>query len=228
MPDQSVCSVIIPTLNEEEHIGALLEELTTAEDSAEIVVADGGSTDATQDIVRTYPHVHLLSAGKGRALQMNVGAKQATTSKLVFLHADTRIPNDFLERIKELPENSWGYFKIKLSGNKRIFRVIEFMMNWRCRLTHVITGDMVLVIDRSLFINVGGYPEVPLMEDIDISKQLRKLARPHRFDSTVTTSSRRWESNGTYKTIWMMWTLRLGHFFNREQRNLIDQYKNKL
>jgi len=219
-----VMSVIIPTLNEQENISSLLASLEKQNQDLEIIVVDGGSTDRTQKIAKSSPQVQLKNSSPGRALQMNTGAETATSDVLVFLHADTTIPENFVNEAKTVPKDGWAYFNIELSGNRKVYRLIATMMNLRCKLTSVITGDMVLIVSRKLFEKVGGFSDIPIMEDIEISKKLRRFCPPVSLKSTVITSSRRWENRGVLKTILLMWRLRLAYFFGASPEKLANKY----
>jgi rSAM/selenodomain-associated transferase 2 len=158
---------------------------------------------------------------------LNEGAKIAQGELLVFLHADTRLPKD-IYRILEpyINELHWGRFNVKLSGDRWVFRVIETMMNRRSCLTGIATGDQAIFVAADLFNKVKGFPIIPLMEDIAISKRLKKFSLPICLKHTVETSSRRWEEKGVLATIWLMWRLRWSFFFNTSPEILAKRYKN--
>jgi rSAM/selenodomain-associated transferase 2 len=214
-------SIIIPVLNDSHALAALLPSL--ANSSAEIIVVDGGSTKLPQELVEQYG-ARLVTSAAGRATQMNVGAKQATGDVLLFLHADSQLPDSFESAIQSGMEagREWGRFDVQLSGQHPMLRVVEWMMNQRSRLTGVCTGDQGIFLTKHAFENVGGYPEIPLMEDVELSVRLK--AAPYCIRQKLVTSSRRWEEKGVYQTIWLMWSLRLRYFFGASPESLVQRY----
>lgn len=219
-------SIIIPVLNEASNIGATLSEIAEKSD-AEIIVVDGGSVDNTVELARQFPCKLLSATSSGRAAQMNLGAKHATGSILLFLHADTILPDHFSQTIDsalDSDEKVWGRFDVSLSGKKPVFRLIAFMMNMRSRLTGIATGDQAIFVKRKTFLSVGGFEEIPLMEDIALSQRLKKMSQPVCLKEKVKTSSRRWEKNGVWKTIFLMWQLRLAYFFGVSPAALVKKY----
>lgn len=220
-------SIIIPVRNEEENIGRLLHELQEYRDRGhELIVVDGGSEDETVVIARPLVD-NLLVAPAGRACQMNLGASMAHGDVLWFLHADSRTPDHADELIKTALTNSastWGRFDIRLSGSNLSFRIVESMMNLRSRLTGIATGDQAIFISHDLFDRVGGFPDQCLMEDVEISKKLKKFQSPVSLREKLVTSSRRWEQNGVVKTIILMWVLRAAYFFGVPVEKLCLRY----
>jgi rSAM/selenodomain-associated transferase 2 len=209
-------SIIIPTLNEANRIGLTLAPLQQLRSAGhEIIVSDGGSRDRTTAIAK--PMVDkVVSSPPGRAIQLNQGADQATGDILWFLHADTIPPAGADALIIDcLADKSkvWGRFNVRLSGNRRIFRLIERMMNLRSCLTGIATGDQGIFMLRYAFDQIGGYTEISLMEDIAISTKLKRIKSPVCIKQELETSSRKWEENGIIKTILLMWWLRLAYFF---------------
>jgi rSAM/selenodomain-associated transferase 2 len=212
-------SVIIPVLNEAGELPGLLEHLAPlCVIGAEVIVADGGSEDGSQQLV-SGAGVRLVCAGRGRARQMNAGATAASGDVLLFLHADTRLPPSAEQAIEAAtrrsgcrPENVWGRFDVRIHGSHFMLRVIAALMNWRSRLTGIATGDQAMFVARPAFDAAGGFPELPLMEDIELSKRLLALSRPVCLLERVTTSGRRWETRGVWKTIWLMWRLRWSYW----------------
>lgn len=204
-------SIIIPTLNEEDGIGATLDQIHRSDncDNVEIIISDGGSTDRTIDIA-ARSHCRIVKGSSGRAQQMNRAARQAEGSLLLFLHADTRLPDDWFNVIRQI--DKWGFFPLKLSGNNRLLRIIERAVTLRSRLTRIAGGDQALFFRRTYFDFIGGFSEIPLMEDINICKKARRTAKPDILPQPVITSSRRWESKGIVRTVVLMWFLRLAYF----------------
>lgn len=232
-------SIIIPVLNEAESIGKHLQQLSTLIiQTVEVIVVDGGSDDNTIDIVRRYD-VNLIESEGGRAKQMNAGAAAASGDVLLFLHSDTTFPASFneIEFVEsKLGDNQqdyqqgyessrqWGFFRIKLSGQHWLYRVIESMINLRSCVTSVATGDQCIFVARELFEKLKGYKNIPLMEDVELSKRLKLLSHPHIIKQAVTTSSRRWESKGIILTIILMWRLRFLYFIGVSPKQLAKSY----
>lgn len=220
-------SIIIPALDEAQTIIALLDALQPLRQrGAEVIVVDGGSSDGTAELARSHADL-VLTASRGRALQMNTGAAQARGEIFCFLHADTRLPDgadgliiDGLARSRR----SWGRFDVRIEGRHPMLRVIAVMMNLRSRLTGIATGDQCLFVTRSLFEAAGRFPEIPLMEDIAFSRQLKKYGRPLCLGHQLTTSGRRWEKHGVWRTIGLMWRLRLAYWLGADPHRLALHY----
>ncbi len=204
-------SIIIPTLNETDQIADCLKPLQSLRARGhEVIVVDGGSDDGTLDRICEQADLTMRSE-PGRALQMNRGAKAASGDIFLFLHADTRLGTAVDTLLNELIQSdcAWGSFQVRLSGDRFIYRVIEFCMNVRSRLTGIATGDQTIFVTRQLFDESGGYSNIELMEDIELSRRLRKQYRPIFVNNRAITSSRRWETCGIVRTIFKMWSLRL-------------------
>ncbi len=219
-------SIIIPTLNESEGIKRCLLALQTLRgEECEIIVADGGSTDRTRELADPLCD-KLAMAETGRARQMNAGAELSEGDILVFLHADTYLPENALALIRQRigASHPWGRFDIRLIGSPKMLRVIAFMMNGRSRLTGVATGDQCLFITREVFFAIGKYPDIALMEDIALSKRLNKICRPICLTEKVSSSGRKWERQGVAKTILLMWWLRIRYFFGSNPEILAKIY----
>ena len=218
-------SIIIPTLNEEKTIQTCLSPLQAIRNQGEIIIADAGSTDNTQSLAAILVD-QVITSEKGRARQMNNGAREASGDVLIFLHADTFLPDNALPLIEQhINDNQpWGRFDIQLSGRHCMLKVIAKMMNWRSRLTGIATGDQVIFVTRRAFTAVGQYPEIDLMEDIALCKRLKKISPPICLKSNVTSSGRRWERNGIVKTIVLMWNLRLRYFLGADPKTLAALY----
>lgn len=220
-------SIIIPVLNEAEQIADTLKSLDLYRcDGHEIIVIDGGSSDDTVSITAQYAD-RVLHSDAGRAIQMNRGIEQAQGDALLFLHADTKLPDDAIAcLIDAIEEGSfWGRFNVRLSGRHFMFRVIEQMMNIRSCITGVATGDQAIFVSRESVEIVGAYPRLPLMEDVVFSKRLRNLGWPACIRQPVVTSSRRWERRGILRTILLMWRLRLLFFLGVPVEKLAQRYR---
>jgi rSAM/selenodomain-associated transferase 2 len=219
-------SIVIPVLNESQSLPECLDALHPLRNRAEIIVVDGGSSDDSVRIASGLAD-RAVSSRKGRALQMNAGARLAKGDVLLFLHADTALPDKALALIEQhLAEGGqWGRFDIRLKGRPVMLKVIARMMNWRSRLTGIATGDQAIFATRQAFFAVGGYPEIALMEDIALSKRLKTIGPPIRLTAKVTSSGRRWETFGVWKTILLMWSLRLRYFFGADPSELAELYR---
>lgn len=220
-------SLIVPVLNEERLIYPLLDaSQRIADASVELIIVDGGSQDNTVTLAEKFADQVIVSA-KGRASQMNAGADVASGDILLFLHVDTRLPDDFLSVLANGFPNSgkqWGRFDVQLSGSHWLFRIIEFFMNWRSRMTGIATGDQAIFVKRAAFDAVGGFPCVALMEDISLSRLLKKKSRPYCSRSVVVASSRKWETKGILATVLLMWRVRLAYFFGASPEHLARIY----
>jgi len=205
---------VIPTLDEAANLARLLPELQARWPDAEVIVVDGGSRDGSAEIVRRHPRVRGLSCAAGRARQMNVGARVATGAALVFLHADTRLPSGALEAVTRALDDSavvGGRFDVTFDTPRRLMRVVAALMNARSRWTGIATGDQALFVRREVFDAIGGFPEIPLMEDVELSRRLKRRGRLACLRLRVVTSARKWEREGALRTIGLMWLLRLLH-----------------
>lgn len=222
-----IVSLIIPTFNEASSIEQTLNLIQPLRrGGAEAIVVDGGSNDDTVELATPLAD-QVLDAPQGRALQMNHGASKARGNLLLFLHADSHLPENALEILAETKHRAllWGRFDVRLSGNHGLLRVIEFFMNWRSRITGIATGDQALFVNSELFRCVGGFPELPLMEDIALTKMLRRLSKPLCLSEKVISSSRRWETNGILRTVLLMWQLRLRYILGTDPSNLARLYR---
>ncbi len=224
---QSKISFIIPVYNEELRISDCLRRLGQLTDNAcEIIVVDGGSTDSTIEHASQFPVV-LLTSDKGRGIQLAVGARTATGDIIAILHADSVLPSDALMQIRQTcNKTAWGRFNIRIDYNKSIFRLVEKIMNMRSCLSSIATGDQVIFMSQQLYREYG-MPEVPLMEDIALSKLLKKHSRCVCVKSTVTTSARYWVERGVYKIILKMWYLRMAYFVGVSPEKLYKLYYEK-
>lgn len=223
----SKVSIIVPVLNDAEALNQLLPALQSFQNQGhEVIVVDGGSTDGSLPAARTQA-TRVLMTGTGRGRQMNLGADNAAHDILLFLHADSRLPEDGLEEISQALDDDgrhWGRFDVRLDENTWMFSLIAFCMNVRSRLSHVATGDQGIFVRKTLFQSVGGYQGIPLMEDIALSKTLRRHSPPICLKSRVVTSARRWREKGLVSTILQMWILRLAYFLGAEPEALASIY----
>lgn len=219
-------SIIIPVLNEATSIVAVLERLQAwRQHGVEIIVVDGGSSDATVQLAQPLADC-VTTAGRGRGRQMNAGAAKARAAVFLFLHADTHLPAGAPNLIMAAIENGarWGRFDVRIAGTISGLGIVALMMNWRSRLTGIATGDQAIFVTREAFDRVGGFPLIPLMEDIVFSGALRRDGPPACLSEKVTTSGRRWEKHGLLRTILMMWRLRLQFYFGASPDELARQY----
>lgn len=192
----------------------------------ELIVVDGGSHDATMTLARALADRVIVTA-RGRARQMNAGAGLAQGDVLLFLHADTRLPEGADRLIIEGLAKAtvgWGHFDVRLSGKQRTLRLVERLMNARSRLSGIATGDQAIFVRRDWFTAVRGFPDIPLMEDIALSRALKRRALPLCLPQQVITSSRRWERHGVLRTILLMWRLRLAYALGVDPRRLARSY----
>lgn len=221
-------SVVIPTLDERGGIGATLAALQPLRrDGHEIVVVDGGSADGTLEAVGGLADQAIRSP-RGRANQQNAGAAAAHGDIFLFLHADTRLPHGADALVLDALSRSgrgWGRFDVRLSGRHPLLRIVERMISWRSRLTGIATGDQAIFVRRESFTRVGGFPTLPLMEDVALSRALKGLGPPVCLRACVTTSSRRWETHGLVRTILLMWRLRLAYYLGADPHRLAERYR---
>jgi rSAM/selenodomain-associated transferase 2 len=220
-------SIIIPARDEAVFITDVLSALQPLRaEGHEVIVVDGGSRDVTLLIGRLLADRAFVSR-PGRALQMNAGAQRATGDVLLFLHADSVLPSDAAVAIARAVAAgaTWGRFDVTIRGEAWVLKVVAAMMNLRSRLTGIATGDQGIFVDRALFDRVGGYAAIPLMEDIALSKTLKRVAgRPACLQSRITTSGRRWEARGPWRMIFTMWRLRLAYALGADPARLARDY----
>jgi len=226
-------SIIIPCLNEADNIVSTLTPLQSLRQRGhEIILSDGGSSDNTIQLSKNRVDLCINSA-PGRAVQMNTGAKAATGDVLCFLHADTIAVDDIDKKILSAFTQSdkhsgfkWGFFNVALDGSSWQFRIIERLINMRSCITSIATGDQGIFISHDTFDALGGFSDTPLMEDIELTKRLKKISNPFCIKNTpLITSSRRWEKHGIVSTVLLMWQLRLRYFLGTPASKLAKLYK---
>ncbi len=221
-------SIIIPVFNDAVALNHLAPDLRSLRDKGhQIIIVDGGSTDDSFLVANSIADL-VITTEKGRAIQMNEGAKFAKSELLWFLHADSKIPEKADQSIISSCQNNvkacWGRFDINLYNSAFSFQIIAALMNLRSRMTGVATGDQAIFVSRNLFSAIGGYQNIPLMEDIALSKSLKQYAKPVCLKQQVLTSTRRWEHRGLIKTVVLMWVLRLSYFFGANPDDLHRLY----
>ena len=219
-------TIVVPVLDEARGIAAALAPLGRARaDGAEVIVVDGGSRDATCAVAAPLAD-RVIAAPRGRASQMNAGAREGRGEYLLFLHADTLLPVDGVgQAARALDAGAvWGRFDVAIAGADPLFAMVAMLMNARSRLTGIATGDQAMFVRREPFERAGGFPEIPLMEDVALSKRLRAMGRPACLRTRVVTSGRRWERRGTLRTIVLMWRLRLAYALGADPHRLARLY----
>ena len=220
-------SVIIPALNE----AGCIRELCTAlqplrRHGHEVILVDGGSDDQTLALGKPLVDI-VLSSARGRALQMQAGAAAANGMILWFLHADIGVPDNPDQLILEALENGrkdWGRFDVSLSDRHIVLRTVAYLMNLRSCISAIATGDQGIFVRRSLYEQIGGIPALPLMEDIALSRALKKHGRPACIRQRLVTSARRWQKHGITRTILTMWVLRFAYFIGISPLHLAKYY----
>lgn len=221
-------SIIVPMLNEAVELPATLAALRVELDAGcELLLVDGGSSDDSVAIA-CAAGFRPLTGPRGRARQMNAGAASSRAEVLLFLHADTRLPEDavaLIEHALASGRHQWGRFDVHIAGRPWMLRVIARLMNLRSRLTGIATGDQAIFVTRAAFATVGGFPDQPLMEDIELSRRLLELSRPACIRTPVVTSGRRWEQRGLLRTMMLMWRLRWAYWRGVPAAELAARYR---
>jgi rSAM/selenodomain-associated transferase 2 len=219
-------SIVMPVLNEAVEIETALAALTPfRQRGAEVIVADGGSRDGSADLARPLTD-GVIVAPRGRASQMNAGAEVATGDVLLFLHADTRLPENADSPVLDGLGHSgkaWGRFNVRIDGGGML-KLVSLAMNLRSRLTGIATGDQAIFVTRAAFEAIGGFPSIALMEDVALSAKLKRIGPPLALHARVTTSPRRWRKHGTLRTMLLMWQLRLRFFLGADPAKLARAY----
>jgi rSAM/selenodomain-associated transferase 2 len=224
-------SVIVPMLNEAAALPVLGAQLKSlAAQGVEVIVVDGGSGDGSADMAEQMAQrmdFAVVRSARGRAAQMNAGAARARGDVLLFLHADTRLPDTATSLLTALDAQqlTWGRFDVTIEGRPAMLKVVGALMNWRSRITGIATGDQAIFMTRKAFDAVGGFPLQPLMEDIEITSRLRRMARPLCLAERVTTSGRRWEQRGVWRTIVLMWRLRWAYWRGVPASDIAKAYR---
>lgn len=222
-----LASLIIPALNEAEQLPTFLADLQGLRtQGCELIVVDGGSQDASCQKAEGQVD-QLLTSQPGRAKQMNCGAQAAQGEWLFFLHADTRLTPEACQRLLRLSRqetSDWGRFDVIIEGQHPLLKLVAWMMNQRSRLTSIATGDQMIFMHRSLYQAVGGFPDQPLMEDVEISTRLRHLKKPLCCRERIRTSGRRWDERGFWSTVWLMWCLRWRYWRGASAEELVKVY----
>lgn len=221
-------SIVVPVLNESAGIVDALDALAGLRGvGVEVIVSDGGSTDGTADLAEGRAD-RVVRGPAGRATQQNAGAAASGGDVLLFLHVDTRLPEGAVQRVTAGLQRSgrgWGRFDVRLTGRHPAFRVVERLISLRSRLSGIATGDQAIFVRRDWFERVGGFPGIPLMEDVALSRRLRRLGPPLCLRDRVATSSRRWETRGIARTILLMWRLRLEYWLGADPARLAVRYR---
>jgi rSAM/selenodomain-associated transferase 2 len=219
-------SIVIPTWNEAATIRPLLQDLKDRGGAVELIVVDGGSRDDTVAQAKVLAD-RVLASAPGRARQMNAGLAQAKGRVVLFLHADTWLPPDAFAAVMAIaddPRHDWGRFDVRITGQSPLLPVVAGFMNLRSRLTGVATGDQAIFAKTAVLARIGGLPDVPIMEDIALSKALRRISPPLCLRQRLSTSGRRWDANGALRTIGVMWVMRLGYFLGVTPAKLARLY----
>ncbi|SRR5579883_249865 len=219
-------SIVVPTLDEAAVVVATLQALAPLRlRGAEIIVVDGGSRDGTPQLAERFAD-RVMTARRGRGAALNAGASVARGDALLFLHADTIVPDNADRLIlAALSRHTWGRFDLRIAGAHPLLSVVARMINLRSSCTGIATGDQAIFVAREAFAAVGGFADLPLMEDVALSRRLKRISRPARIRARVITSGRRWERNGVWRTIVLMWRLRLAYYLGAEPARLAKYYE---
>ena len=218
-------TIVLPVLDEAAIIiGALQALAPLRARGVEVVVVDGGSNDGTRHLAQPLAD-QVIAVSRGRGAAMNAAVAHAAGDALLFLHADTELPGDADRLVMSaLAHRVWGRFDLRIAGRHPLLAIVARAINWRSRLTGIATGDQAIFVTRQAFLAVGGFPNLPLMEDIAISGRLKRLSRPFCIATPVVTSGRRWEHYGVIRTIVLMWRLRLAYYLGVAPARLAQRY----
>lgn len=235
-------SVVVPLYNEGGRARRLLSHLRALRGLAEAVVVDASDAAGSWAVVAELAAGLEMESGEnhgmpirflrldtpGRAAQMNAGAAVCGGAVLLFLHCDTRLPGAAAERIRDAVNrgHAWGWFDLRLDARGPAYRILERMICLRARASGIATGDMALFVTRRAFLAAGGFAEIPLMEDVELSRRLKRLSRPAVINDPALTSARRWQQNGLARTVFLMWKLRFLHWRGRDPARLAAVYDN--
>ncbi len=225
-PARPALSIVVPVLDEAASLAARLQALQPLRQrGARVVVVDGGSQDDTLAIASAHADLALV-APRGRASQMNAGAAACPAEVLLFLHADTTLPEGADELVHRATQGSvaWGRFDVRIDSPRPLLRLVSTLINARSRWSGIATGDQAIFVRHDLFQRIGGFEDIPLMEDVAICRDLKRHGPPVCLPQRVTTSARRWERHGTWRTIVLMWRLRAAYFFGADPRELALRY----
>lgn len=233
MSSSKKVSIVVPVYKEGRELAVHLRSLLQAHDCKELIVVDASSNNpiTESEILPKKFNIDfqklkvIVTDRFGRAHQMNIGARQATGEILLFLHADTQLPKEAITLIEDIEKDyRWGQFKVKLDADDFIFRIVERFMNWRSKLTSIATGDQAIFVNRLEFERMNGYADIPLMEDVELSRRLKKYSQPYVIDNPVITSVRRWQQYGICRTILLMWSLRFLYWIGVNPNHLAKWY----
>ncbi len=203
-------SVVIPAINEQDTIGTSIVSALGA-GAAEVIVADGNSGDDTARLAAESGATKVIHSIPGRGIQLNSGALFAKRRFVLFLHADNQLDRNCLHQICERPEATWGAFRQRIDSARPIFRLLEWGNAMRVKFRQIPFGDQAIFVRRELFKELGGFAEIPLMEDVELSKRLRKTTRPLLLDGPVTVNSRRWQRQGVIRQTLQNWSIQASY-----------------
>ncbi len=230
-------AVIVPVYNEAAVVRECCTHLAGLRSVHQVLFVDGQSDDGTPEILERLAAeykklerpcaMRVVAGTRGRAAQMNKGAALSNADVLVFLHADTRLPPHAMDEILRAccSDRSWGRFDVRFDSSSLALRTIAWFMNRRSSVTGIATGDQAIFVSKRLFDRVGGFPEIPLMEDVALSKRLRRVSPPYRIRLPVTTAARRWQRNGVVGTVLRMWCNRLLFWAGVAPERLAARYR---
>jgi len=223
-------SIIIPTYNEAQNILKTLERIRSAT-NIEIILVDGGSTDQTLALCKDFPRLRSFKSAPGRAVQQNFGAQQAIGDYLLFLHADCLLPGEFDQAIREIlgsERNKAGAFRFKVDHQTKAMAWIENLVNLRCRLFQLPYGDQGIFLSKELFHALGGFPNLPIMEDYEFIRKIKKVGKISFSRLPLITSARRWQQLGIWKTTWINQRIIFSYHLGVSPHRLKSWYRNQV